>query len=260
MSTTWSLLITDEHGTVLHEQNPDAVLSVASVGKVLLLIAVAEMYDDADLSCIMLSRDSVAPVADSGLWQHLDVQQLSLHDLVVLVASVSDNGATNALLAHVGLDRVRASARAWGMEQTAMLDQVRDERTEHDVRTGVVAPRLAQGTARELCALALRLHHSPARSPGARVAGWLRTNTDLSMVAGAFGLDPLAHADARAPVALWNKTGTDAGVLADVGVLACEGRAIGYAVLVNADPCDARALRATMREWGEQIWRDAQWS
>lgn len=255
MPTTWSVLITDEHGSVLHEQDPDAALSIASVGKLLLLIAVAEMHDDVDLARIMVGRDSVVPVADSGLWQHLTAQQLSLHDLVVLVSSVSDNVATNALLAHVGLERVRACAHAWGVEQTILLDQVRDARDESDVRAGIVAPRLAQGTARELCSLALRLHESPPGSPGGRVAAWLRTNIDLSLVASAFGLDPLAHADASAPVSLWNKTGTDDGVLADVGVLTGSAGSVGYAVVVNADPFDARAMREAMREWGERIWQ-----
>lgn len=255
MPTTWSVLITDQHGSVLHEQDPDAVVSIASVGKLLLLIAVAETHDDADLARTWVSKDSVAPVTDSGLWQHLDAQQLSLHDLVVLVSSVSDNWATNALLAHVGVERVRACAYAWDMEQTALLDQVRDIRDERDVRAGIVAPRLAQGTARELCALALRLHRSPAGSPGARVAAWLRTNTDLSLVASTFGLDPLAHADASAPVSLWNKTGTDDGVLADVGVLSGPAGPVSYAVVVNADPFDMRAMRGAMREWGERIWQ-----
>ena len=86
MPTTWSVLITDEHGSVLDEQDPATVLSIASVGKLLLLIAVAEMHDGADLARIMVDKDSVAPVADSGLWQHLDSEQLSLRDLVVLVS------------------------------------------------------------------------------------------------------------------------------------------------------------------------------
>jgi beta-lactamase class A len=201
MTETWSALITDEHGHVLLEQEPDAVLSIASVGKLLLLIAVAERYDDAELARTRVSRSASAPVADSGLWQHLNSESLSLRDLVVLVSAVSDNWATNALLSQVGLEAVRECAVRWGMDQTQLLDIVRDER---DPRDETCAPRLAQGTARELCALVRSLHSSPPHSPGARLVSWLRTNTDLSLVASAIGLDPLAHADPLSGVSLWN--------------------------------------------------------
>ncbi|RLV52388.1 serine hydrolase, partial [Aeromicrobium phragmitis] len=61
-------------------------------------------------------------------------------------------------------------------------------------------------------------------------------NTDLSMVASAFGLDPLAHREADRSVRLANKTGTDAGVRADVGVVGGPDAAIAYAVLAQWDP------------------------
>ena len=49
--------------------------------------------------------------------------------------------------------------------------------------------------------------------------GWLSLNADLSMVASAFGLDPLAHRSADHGLLLVNKTGTDGGVRSEVGVL-----------------------------------------
>ena len=57
------------------------------------------------------------------------------------------------------------------------------------------------------------------RASAAMVLGWLNLDTDMSMVAGAFGLDPLAH---TAPDRGWwlaHKTGTDTGIRADVGLV-----------------------------------------
>jgi beta-lactamase class A len=251
MAAMWSVVISDSSGEVLIEENPDAVLSIASVGKILLLLAIAQRYSDEELEAINIDRATALPVADSGLWQHLDVQSMSLHDLVVLVASVSDNWATNALIENIGLPSVWGTANAWGLDHTKLLDVVRDERDES------TAPRLAEGTARELHALVTAISDSAPGSPGARVASWLRLNTDLSLVASAFGLDPLAHADTLAQITLWNKTGTDTGVLADIGVITGPRAEVRYAVIVNSEAEDGathtRELRDAMRAWGMKI-------
>jgi beta-lactamase class A len=132
-----------------------------------------------------------------------------------------------------------------------LLDVVRDVRNES------TAPRLAEGTARELHALVTAMADSAPGSPGARVASWLRLNTDLSLVASAFGLDPLAHADSSAPITLWNKTGTDSGVLADIGVVTGPRAEVRYAVIVNSGTEDraahTRESRDAMRAWGVKI-------
>ena len=47
--------------------------------------------------------------------------------------------------------------------------------------------------------------------------GWLGLGCDLSMVASAFNLDPLARTTMTRGFTLVNKTGTAAGVRADVG-------------------------------------------
>ena len=63
-----------------------------------------------------------------------------------------------------------------------------------------------------------------------RVVGWLSLNSDLSMVASAFGLDPLAHRMPDHSVLLMNKTGTDGGVRSEVGVLRGPRASVAYAV------------------------------
>ncbi|WP_327011130.1 class A beta-lactamase-related serine hydrolase [Dactylosporangium sp. NBC_01737] len=228
----------DTDGTVLHAHQPDLVLSTASVGKLLLLLEVARSLPP-DLPC---DRRDVAPVADSGLWQHLGTDVLPVKDVAVLVASVSDNLATNVLIRHAGLDRVAALGASLGLTATALHDVVRDARTSSH------PPRLSSGSAAEL---SLLLHRLPSLDGGDRVLDWMRTSADLSMVASAFDLDPLSHAGA----VLRNKTGTDEGVRADVGVVTGLDAAVSYAVLANWSPAAATVgeVLATMRALGDAI-------
>jgi beta-lactamase class A len=213
-------------GEVLLAHREHEVHRTASIGKLLLLEDVAAALDAGTLDgAELLDRRGVAPVADSGLWQHLDVDVLPLHDVAVLVASVSDNLATNVLVHRVGLPAARGPV--------ALHDVVRDRRgPEHP-------PTLSTGTAAALVDL--------VRDLSPRVRTWLRAGTDLSMVASAFALDPLAHADAD----LLNKTGTDGTVRADVGVAGH----LAYAVLAEWDA--GQDLRHEvlhgMRLIGEQI-------
>ncbi len=71
-----------------------------------------------------------------------------------------------------------------------------------------------------------RLHRGDIVSPevSARVLRWVAANADLSMVAAAFGLDPLAHAEPDRGITLINKTGTISTVRADVGIVAASRR------------------------------------
>ncbi len=66
-----------------------------------------------------------------------------------------------------------------------------------------------------------------------RVLGWLSLNSDLSMVASAFGLDPQSHRGADHGVLLVNKTGADSGVRSEAGVIRGPRAAVSYAVSVQ---------------------------
>lgn len=239
-AVAWSLCVRDADGGILHAHRPDLVLSTASVGKLLLLLEVARTLPP-DLPC---DRRDVEPVADSGLWRHLCTDVLPVADLALLVASVSDNLATNVLIRRVGLDRVAALTVELGLTATALHDVVRD------VRTAAHPPRLSSGSAAEL---SLLLHRLPGIEGGEQVLDWMRTSADLSMVASAFDLDPLSHDG----VTLRNKTGTDEGVRADVGVVTGSGAAgaVSYAVLANWRPGSATVgeVLATMRTVGDAI-------
>ncbi len=226
----WSICIRDENGHELASRDPDTALSTASIGKLLLLAEVARQYEAGSLlSTELLCRTTDVAVGDSGLWQHLQVEALPMEDLAVLVASTSDNLATNVLLKRVGLPQVQALSKSLGLTKTALLDRVRDQRTaEHP-------PTLSIGSAGELSRLMSQVSGKTAISPAVseRLNRWLATGVDLSMVASPFGFDPLAHVTRDRGLLVRNKTGNDIGIRADVGFLSGPRASASYAVIAN---------------------------
>jgi beta-lactamase class A len=251
----WSVSVLDlVTGAARLTIHPDEERRIASVGKLLLLVGLAaRARDDPGSMTVRLDRGTVEPVADSGLWQHLGVPAMSVGDLALLVAAVSDNLATNVLLDHVGLDRVSARAASLGLQRTRLHDRVRDHRGPSD------PPTLATGSAGELARLARAIERDelPATPPrtGALVAHWLSTGVDLSMVSSAFALDPLAHG-AASPEGLtcWSKTGTDVDVRAEVGVVRGPAGALAFAAIANSGvagaPLPAAAVLDDLRALG----------
>jgi beta-lactamase class A len=192
-------------------------------------------------------------VAEAGLWQHLRVDELPVLDVAVLVASFSDNLATNVLVDLVGLPEVTRLGRELGLERTKLLDVVRPARdpAEH-------APHLSVGCADELSGLMVRMGARTLVSAAVseQLEAWLATGADLSMVASALGLDPLAHVEPDLGLLLRNKTGTDAGTKGDVGLLRGPRATVGYAVIArwDADRVDLRAaVDRDMRRIGEGL-------
>jgi beta-lactamase class A len=226
-------------------------LATASIGKLVLLVALARELELGEIDAgEPIAREPEDAVADSGLWQHLRVKALPAADLATLVGAVSDNLATNALLRRIGLDRVAEVGAELGLERTGLRDKVRDHRGPGD------PPELSTGSASELRALLARLMdgqlHDAAVSE--RVRGWLTNSVDLSMVAGAFGLDPLSHQGSDRGFTVINKTGTNDHVRADVGWVEGPGGTATYAVLANwreGDPRDA--VLAGMRGFGAAL-------
>ncbi len=217
-------------GAVLVAIDDRITLPTASVGKILLLIEVSARMTERDAAGFgIVEKHPTADVADSGIWRHLQAPALPVTDLAALVGALSDNLATNALIRQVGLDAVRARAESLGLARTALLDIVRDERGPDD------APHLSVGAASELTGLMTALSRGQVvdRATSERVLGWLAANADLSLVASGFGLDPLAHREVDHGLALVNKTGTDAGVRSDVGLLSGPRASVAYALTVR---------------------------
>lgn len=206
------------------------VLPTASVGKILLLIEVSARLSEHGAPALeLLDKTSKDLVGDSGLWRHLQARSLPLADIATLVGATSDNLATNVLLREVGLDAVRARTEGLGLMRTALLDLVRDSRGPDD------APQLSVGSTAELAWLFSALARGKVVDSltSSRVLGWLSLNTDLSMVASAFGVDPLSHRGVDHGLQLVNKTGTDLGVRSEVGILRGPRRGVAYAVSVQ---------------------------
>lgn len=243
LSTRQPLFSVDDH----------VVMPTASIGKVLLLIEVAAQLERREVSGLtLLDREPRDAVGDSGVWQHLAVPSLPLADLAALVGAANDNLATNVLLRRIGLDAVRTRTEQLGLTRTALLDLVRDHRGPDD------APQLSIGSASELTWLfsALARGEVVDRATSQRVVQWLSLNADLTMVASSFGLDPLAHRGADHGILLMNKTGTDAGVRSEVGVLRGPRAGVAYALSTYFDdsglPVRLRVLE-TMRTFGRDL-------
>lgn len=216
-------------GRVLFSVDDHIVLPTASVGKVLLLLEVsaglgANGYSRYDI----LERSAPDEVEDSGVWQHLHAPALPLADAATLVGATSDNLATNVLLRRVGLGAVRERAEELGLQRTALLDRARDRRGPDD------APQLSVGSMAELVWLFAAIARGEAVDPTTsyRVADWLALGVDLSMVASAFGLDPLSHLRSDHNLSLFNKTGADRGLLSEVGVLRGPRAGVAYGVTI----------------------------
>jgi beta-lactamase class A len=215
------------------------VLPTASIGKILLLIEVSARLTERDVSGYgILDKTPRDAVGDSGVWQHLQAPALPISDLATIVGATSDNLATNVLLRQIGLDAVRARTESLGLARTALLDLVRDKRGPDD------APQLSVGSTAEIAWLFGALARSEIVDPltSQRVMGWLSLNADLSLVASAFGLDPLSHRGVDHATLLVNKTGSDVGVRSEAGALRGSRSSVAYAVSVqfNDDSLAAR--------------------
>ncbi|MFG3604320.1 serine hydrolase [Micromonospora chersina] len=231
-----------------HASDPDLVLPLASVGKVLLLGEVARRLAEGTLAAGQQVEllDADREVGGTGLLGRLSPRWWTVTDLATAVATVSDNAATNALLRLVTLDAVQDLARAAGLRDTTVHDRIRAERGRGLPET------FATGTAGELCAFLAEVAQGTWHSPQAcgLLRGWLAGNTDRTMVADSIGHDPWSGDGVRVE----NKTGTDTGVRADTGIVS--GRhTVVYAVIAAFPPGEERAAVAELRRWGTAVDR-----
>lgn len=252
----WSISIRrDEDPAAFLEHRPWNLLSTASVAKVFVLMELADRLArnviDAEQ---LIDRRATQRVLDSGIWHAMQVNSLPVIDLAVLVGALSDNWATNALIDVCGLDRVQALAAAVAPGGSMLHDYVRDD------RSGDVPETLSVGCAQDWATIMQRLYYVNGIDVAVcrHVLTWLAQDADLSMVAAAFDLDPLAHDTEDLGLRLWHKTGTDFGVRADVGVIRSTSMVVSYAVICNwpatdLGPHTRREVHSTMRRIGDEI-------
>lgn len=229
---------------------PDPVAAVASTGKVAILAALAAAIDNGDLD-----PGEVLPIAPhhqvggTGLLRHLSLRELSVEDLAVLTASVSDNIATNVILERLGLATVEDYLAGAAIPELAVLDRVRDQRDSR------VAPAFAVGSARGLCTLMASVGTAEGLTPTARdmLLRWMRRNQDRAYVADVLDLD-------EPDLEVVNKTGVDAGVLADTGLVLGGSTDLAYAVVArwpDSTAAPRAAAASALRDVGAHLARVA---
>lgn len=218
-----------EHGLRASEAFPTA--SVIKVGLACTLLDLVERGRAALSEQIALPpRPERTP--GGGILKQLDLDRLSLRDLLELTIVISDNVATNALLARCGgEDAVNRYLAGLGLRDTSIQGPVDFARITHDLRggIGVSTPRdqtsLLTLLARdeiltpELCALlrdVLARQHLTDQLP--RWLGW----------------NPYAQYHGRDwPIRVASKSGELDGIRADVGLVDAGGRTVALAVFTD---------------------------
>ena len=185
-----ALAVDVDSGETLFEHRPDLVLDTASVGKVFLLHRLLAEVDAGTRTLEeRVTRRPSEWMDNSGLWYLLQEDTLSLYDVAALIGAVSDNAATNTLCRVIGLPVVQEHTRALGYTHSGLDDVVRWPLPPGAPRT------LSHATAAELVRFVRTTATAADLSPASAdtLQRWLGAGMDLSMVASAFGLDPLAH-------------------------------------------------------------------
>lgn len=94
----------------------DAPVVLASVFKVAVLVALYRAR--ADVTERIRVPASTRTVGPTGLSVMRDEVELSLRDLAVLMITISDNTATDVLMARLGPDQVQSAVETLGLEET----------------------------------------------------------------------------------------------------------------------------------------------
>lgn len=245
-------VIDTSSGKALLAVDDTLVQPVASLGRVLLLIEVAAQLEDGRLHGDRLQRMARDTATGAGLWQFLQESTMQVPDLATLVGATGDTWAMNALLSTVGIDAVRERAESLGIERTALIDRVRDRRGPDDAPDASVAPTGELAWVMRGLALGEVVDEAVSN----RVLGWLSLASDLNLVAGSFGLDPLAHRALDHGLQVVAVTGSSTGVRAEAGILRGPGSSVSYAVTVTFDDASLHrrlAVIEALRTMGTEV-------
>jgi beta-lactamase class A len=145
-----------EGGFALRERE---VLPAASTVK---LFVLCELFRQAEAGLVDLG----APLAarpehwcpGDGLLRAMRLpQELSVHNMAVMMIALSDNAATAALVEHLGAENVERTMRSWGLEDTTVAEGLADW-----ARGSGPGPA---SSARDLCWLLERVFRQEVLSP-----------------------------------------------------------------------------------------------
>lgn len=190
----------------------DEQFPAASLVKIpIALEAFAQIADGALDPNERLRIGDAEPVIGSGVLRELDGDvALPLRDLLYLAIAISDNVASNLVLARVGRERVNARLAALGLATT----RVRGTILTRDGAAGERAPT----TAHEVAKLLVAIHERRAAPPDACDA--LLALLAKTQTASAIGRGlPVARFDDPPAVRLAYKTGSIVGVVNEAGIV-----------------------------------------
>jgi beta-lactamase class A len=240
----------------------DEAVLMGSVYKVPLTVAYCRQVDAGVLDPrrrITLPPEDRLP-GPTGISQLRDAVSMSLRDLVVMMMSISDNAAADAVLHHVGAEAFGEACRALGLVRTHL----------HDGAAGTLARLLTVTGAESVdAAMAHIADNDRAVPPGVYDPAWVASTTPAEMarllravwtdeaaspdgcafIRRAMGLQPWQHRLAAGfpydDVAVYGKTGTFGVMRHEVGVVELAGgRAYTAVVFTQAARADRRLPRA----------------
>ncbi|MEU9356267.1 serine hydrolase [Streptomyces griseoloalbus] len=240
----------------------DEAVLMGSVYKVPLTVAYCRQVDAGVLD--PLQRVTLPPggrlPGPTGISQLRDEVSMSLRDLVVMMMSISDNAAADAVLHHVGAEAVDDAFRALGLLRTHL----------NDGAAGTLARLLKVTGAESVDAAMARIADNDREvPPGAYDHAWVASTTPAEMgrllraiwtdtaaspdscafIRRTMGLQPWQHRLAAGfpydDVAVYGKTGTFGVMRHEVGVIELAGGpTYTAAVFTQAARADRRLPRA----------------
>ncbi|MEU2720679.1 serine hydrolase [Streptomyces smyrnaeus] len=240
----------------------DETVLMGSVYKVPLAVAYCRQVDAGVLDPrqrVTLPPQDRLP-GPTGISQLRDEVTMSLRDLVVMMLSISDNAAADAVLRQVGSTAVEDTCRALGLVRTRL----------NDGAAGTLARLVARTGAESVdAALARIADNDRAAPPGVYDPAWATATTPAEMarllravwldeaaspdscafVRRSMGLQPFQHRLAAGfpydEVAVYGKTGTFGAMRHEAGVVElADGRAYTAVVFTQAARADRRLPRA----------------
>jgi beta-lactamase class A len=230
------------------ERLADERFPTASVIKLGLACALLDLVarGEADLSEQLVLAPKGERVAGGGVLKHLELDRLSLRDLVELMLVVSDNVAANVLLERCGgSEPVNSYLDGLGLAATRMLGPIDFARITHDLESGI-----GVSTPREQTVLLASLAHDEILTPElcAHLRGVLARQHLCDQIPRWLGWNTYAQYHGREwPIWVANKTGELDGIRADVALVRAGGRTIALAIFTDG----AHDLRETVDAEGD---------
>jgi beta-lactamase class A len=192
-----------------------------------------ELLARADEGALDLDAPAPRPLAE-GMGGLLDAfspaVELSARDLAALMIAYSDNGATNALIDRLGMERVTARMASLGLGETKLRRKMLDGEGAREGRENVSTPR-------EMAALVARLHGD---GEGLSAAG----RAEARRLLGIWSSDPFRAGIGEGAAAVFEKPGELPGVRTSVALVELPGRAyvVAIATAALADDVDGDAF------------------